>query len=137
LTSRQLSRSVAELALSKKAYDVVILDLRKVTTTTDYFIICSADSDTQVKAIANHIEIEMKKKGSRPWHIEGLQALQWILMDYVDIVVHIFLRESRGFYNLERLWGDAAFYDVIDKAKGVIVTPRKEPKKKLRKRTMK
>lgn len=107
LTSRTLARRVAELMLSKKAADVVILDVRKLTSITDYFILCSADSDTQVKAIADAIEDGLEKEGVQLYNSEGKQALLWVVMDYIDVVAHIFYRETRTFYNLERLWADA------------------------------
>lgn len=107
MTSRTLAKRVAELMLSKKATDIVILDVRKLTSITDYFIICSADSDTQVKAIADAIEDGLEKEGIRLYNSEGRQALLWVVMDYIDVVAHIFYRETRTFYNLERLWADA------------------------------
>jgi ribosome-associated protein len=128
LTSRLLSRKISEFALSKKATHVVLLDLTKLTTTTDFFIICSADSEVQVRAIADAIEDGMEELDTRVWHIEGKQASTWVLMDYVDVVVHVFHKESRKFYNIERLWNDAVFYDVHDEPSGVKVTKRKTVK---------
>jgi len=115
LTAKQLAREIANLTLTKKASDVAILDLRKITTMTDFFVICSGDSDTQVKAIADAVMEGMEKKGVRAWHNEGYTALNWVLLDYVDVVVHIFHKNTRNFYNLERLWGDAKFEYIEDK----------------------
>jgi ribosome-associated protein len=115
LTAKTLARRIAQFALTKKASDVVILDLRTITPVTDFFIICSADSDTQVKAIADAISAGMEKLGHEAWHNEGYSHLNWVLLDYVDVVAHIFRKEVRAFYNLERLWGDAKFEYVQDK----------------------
>lgn len=97
-----------------KAQDVLILNLKKLTTVTDYFVICSGDSDVQVKAIADKVKEEMKKAGHDVWHDEGYKNRTWILLDYVDVVVHIFHREARLYYNLEKLWGDAKIERVKD-----------------------
>jgi ribosome-associated protein len=109
-----LARKIAALTLLKKAHDLVIMDLRKLTSMTDFFVICSADSDVQVKAIADAVEEGMEKEGSVPWHREAGSA-NWILMDYVDVVLHIFHRHTRTFYNLEKLWGDAKVQRVTDR----------------------
>lgn len=111
---KTLHRQIAELALTKKAKDVAILDLRKLTSMTDYFVICTGESETQVKAIADAIESGMEELGERAWHKEGLQNLQWVLLDYVDVVVHVFHKDARLFYGLEKLWGDARIQKVID-----------------------
>jgi ribosome-associated protein len=105
--------------LSKKAHDVVILNLKKLTAATDYFVICSGDSDTHVKAIADGVRSGMEKLNETVWHYEGYHALRWIVLDYVDAVAHIFHREERSFYNLERLWGDAKKTEVTDKTEKV------------------
>jgi len=105
--SENLANFISELAIEKKATDIKILDLRKLTPMTDFFIVCSASSDVQVKAIADYIIGEAKKAGQRPWHNEGYSNRSWILLDFVDVVVHVFLNETRRFYNLEGLWGDA------------------------------
>ena len=100
--------------LSKKGSDIVILDVRKLTSAADFFVLCSADSDTQVKAIADAVQEGTEAKGERPWHSEGYQARTWVVVDYVDVVAHVFHREARAFYNLERLWRDAGRTDVAD-----------------------
>lgn len=97
----------AELSLELKASDVVVLDLRGISTATDYFVIASGTSDVQVKAISSYVLQGLKKDRVRPEHLEGLRGGRWVLMDYVDFVVHVFHPEARNFYQLERLWGDA------------------------------
>ena len=102
-----------EAAWDKKADDVVVLDLRGLSDVTDYFIICSGTSDRQVRAIADSIEGRLLSElRVKPKHIEGLQTSNWVLMDYIDFVVHVFLEERRQFYRLERLWGDARQVDL-------------------------
>ena len=114
MSSKQLADKITEQIFSKKGYDVILLDLRKLTSIADYFVICSADSDTQVKAIADEIDSKLAEEGIKSWHIEGYRALSWILIDYVDVVVHIFKKDSREFYKLEKLWGDAPSIKVED-----------------------
>lgn len=116
LDNQQLAQKIAELCFNKKGYDVKIIDLRGVAVFADYFVICSADSDTQVKAIADEIDEKLREQGIRCWHIEGLKALQWVLLDYIDVVVHVFRKEAREYYNLERLWSDAPSWEVEDPA---------------------
>lgn len=103
---------VAELILQKKGTDVKILNLEGKTSVTDYFVICSASSTTMVKAIADHLFKETKLVGEKVWRDEGYSGLTWVLLDYVDVVVHIFHEETRKFYNLEGLWGDAEIIDI-------------------------
>jgi ribosome-associated protein len=90
-----------------KAQDVVLLDLQGVTDMTDYFLIATGTSDTHVRAIAQHVETEMKKAGAPVNHVEGAEQGRWALLDFVDVVVHVFHPTLRSFYQLERLWGDA------------------------------
>lgn len=120
MTAKTLARKIAQFALAKKASDIVIVDLRRITPVTDFFIICSADSDTQVRAIANAVTSGMEKLGHEAWHNEGYSHLNWVLLDYVDVVAHIFLKEVRAYYNLERLWGDAEFDYVEDEPAKVL-----------------
>lgn len=112
--SQKLARELAELTLSKKAVDVKILDLRGLTTIADFFIVCTGGSDTQVKAIADSVVEGAKAIGERPWHKEGLALRNWVLLDYVDVVVHVFLKDTREFYSLEKLWGDAPVEEISD-----------------------
>ncbi len=109
IDSKQLSEVVAQGMLEKKGVDVIILDLRKVkSAVTDFFVICSGNSDTQVDAITDSVEEEVYKRlGQNPWHKEGKENREWILLDYVDVVAHVFKKDRRQFFALEDLWGDA------------------------------
>lgn len=120
MESKYFAEKIANLIFNKKGYDVLILDLQKLATFADYFVICSADSDTQVKAIADEIDKSLKDEGIRCWHKEGLNALTWVLLDYVDVVVHIFKKDAREFYNIEKLWGDAPVIKMEDPALKII-----------------
>jgi ribosome-associated protein len=102
------------LALEKKAEKVKILDLRKLTDVADYFVICSAEVDVQIKSIADNISEGLKKQDVKLWHLEGYSALNWVLLDYVTVVVHIFKEEARSYYDLEKLWGDAPVEQIAD-----------------------
>ena len=113
MRSSTLASKIAGLAQTKKASDIVIMNLRKLTSVTDYFVVCSADSDIQAKAIADAVEEGMEKGGVSPWHREAGSA-NWILLDYVDVVLHVFHKNTRQFYSLERLWGDAEIKRVED-----------------------
>ncbi len=104
-------RRAVDLARELKALDVVVLDLRGISTATDYFVIATGRSDVQVKAIADHVVDELKKEEVRPVHVEGARGARWVLLDYVDFVVHVFHPEARLFYQLENLWGDAPRWD--------------------------
>ncbi len=104
----------AESALERKATDVVALDLATISGATDYFLLASGQSDVQVKAIAENIVENLKKAEFRPEHIEGLQGGRWVLVDYIDFVVHVFHEEARSFYQLEVLWGDAPRLEFAD-----------------------
>jgi ribosome-associated protein len=109
-----MSRSIAELAVEaanaasdKKAKDILVLDIRDLTPMADYFVICSATSGTQVEAVARSVRERMSELGAHCKGVEGVAEARWVLMDFGDIVVHIFRPEEREFYHLERLWGDA------------------------------
>ncbi|ALW84134.1 iojap family protein [Hymenobacter sedentarius] len=110
---RQDSDTLADLVIrgmqDKKASDIVVLNLKELkNAVADYFIICSANSDTQLDAVARSVEEEIEKvTGESPWQTEGRTNREWVLLDYVDVVVHVFLRDRRKFYALEELWGDA------------------------------
>jgi ribosome-associated protein len=107
-TSRALVAAAAAEAVDRKAQDVVLLDLRGLTSATDWFLIATGESDVQVRSIADRIEERLRADhGARPWHVEGLSHARWVLLDYVDFVVHVFHREARDYYLLERLWADA------------------------------
>jgi len=107
VSSREIVLSAAEAAESKKALDVEILDIQGLTTIADYFLICSGTNITQIGAIADGIGHALARHGLHPDHIEGGAGATWILMDYGDVIVHIFDEQTRAFYGLERLWGDA------------------------------
>ncbi len=107
MESIDLVERIIELIFNKKGSDVKILNLKNVTTMSDYFIICTADSEPQVRAIADEVEKSLRDDGIKVWHKEGYRALSWVLLDYIDVVVHVFKKDARDFYNLEKLWGDA------------------------------
>ena len=96
-----------ELAVDRKGQEMMLLDLRGLSNSTDYFLLVNGTSDTHVRAIADHIIDELRKEGMKPDHIEGLRTGRWVLMDFIDFVVHVFHPTAREFYQLERLWGDA------------------------------
>lgn len=100
-------RLAADRALERKAEDVTVLDVRGLSSATDFFVIASGRSDVQVKAIAQHVIEGAKMDGNRPAHVEGMDQGRWVLIDYIDHVVHVFLPSVRTFYQLESLWGDA------------------------------
>ena len=127
MNSKTFARKISEIIFTKKGFNVLIIDLRKLVSFTDYFVICSADSDVQVKAIADQVDKVLSEEGIRCWHKEGLRALSWVLLDYVDVVVHIFKKDAREFYNLEKLWGDAP---VIEAEDPLLVKMKKEKEKK-------
>lgn len=102
-----MPKMIASAASDKKAFDIQILDMTNISLITDYFIICSANSTTQVKAIADNIEEKLAENGIKLLHREGYNEARWILLDYGSSVVHIFVEDERRFYNIERLWGDA------------------------------
>jgi len=116
LDSNIFAKRISEIMFNKKAYDVLLIDLRKLAAFADFFVICSADSDVQVKAIADDVDRSLRDEGMKCWHKEGYQALNWVLLDYVDVVVHVFKKDAREFYNLEKLWGDARFERLADPA---------------------
>ena len=107
----QLLRAAAAAAATKKAEQLVGLDLAGLEGVTDYFLICSGASEPQVKAIAEAVEDKLRELGARPWHVEA-QSRRWILLDYVNVVVHVFHEKTREYYLLERLWGDARSVDL-------------------------
>ncbi len=118
ISIKDLARKAAELSLEKKAEDVMILDLRGLSSVADYFVICSGSSDVHVKAIADHVQdqlvkIDVKPK-VKPWHVEGADTQRWVLLDFVNVVVHVFRAETREYYSLERLWGDAPMEEIHD-----------------------
>jgi ribosome-associated protein len=107
LTADAKARIGARAALDKKADALVVLDVQAVSTIADYFVICCGRSTTQVRTIADAVEASLKAEGARVIHREGVPESGWLLLDYGDVVVHVFLPDTRDFYALERLWGDA------------------------------
>jgi ribosome-associated protein len=105
---REIVFAAGELCLEKKATDVVVLDIRKITQMTDYFLIAGGYTDIQVRAVSEHVVDTLREKFDiKPWHVEGKESGRWMLLDYVDFVVHVFQPEAREFYQLEKLWVDA------------------------------
>jgi ribosome-associated protein len=115
LNSLETARLCAEAAEDKKAFDLLILDLRGLTYITDYFVICSANTAVQASAINDGVNMKLAQEGLRPLHIEGEREASWVLMDYGDVVVHIFEEGTRNHYSLEKLWGEAPRIAVADR----------------------
>ena len=114
MTSLEQARKIVQVMDSKKAKDIRLIKIEGISSLGDYFVVATASNTTQVKAIADEVEDEMTKLGLEPNRVEGRQSAQWILMDYYDVMVHVFLDEARNFYNLERLWSDAPQLDISD-----------------------
>jgi len=106
-TIADLAQRAAAIALDNKANDVVVLSLKGVSDMTDFFVIASGTSDTHVRSLGEHIQEGLKRDGTVAHHVEGTQQGRWVLLDYVDFVVHLFHPSLRDFYQLERLWSDA------------------------------
>lgn len=111
--SAEVARAV-RAALDKKALDVVVLDLRGTPAFTDFFVLCSGLNQRQVKAIADAVEETLRAARIRPAHVEGYDRAEWVLMDFFSFIVHVFTPQTRAFYALERLWGDAERIEVSD-----------------------
>ena len=107
LDSKEKALQVAKILDSKKARGIKVLDISALTTIADFFVVCSAASTTQVKALADNVIEKMSDEGAEPLRSGGYKSFDWILIDYGDVVVHVFKDEARTFYNLEHLWGDA------------------------------
>lgn len=107
LDTAQIARAAVDIASDKKASDVLLLDIREVTTIADYFVICSGNNARQIQAIAEAIDEELEKQGARLLHREGTADNGWLLLDFGDIIVHIFGAKEREYYRLERLWSEA------------------------------
>lgn len=112
LPALEVLRAAAVAAVGKKARDPVALDLRELDGVCDYFFICSASSEVQVKAVAEAVEDRLRERGVRAWHVEGYEGRRWVLLDYVEVVVHVFHEKTREYYMLDRLWGDARSVDL-------------------------
>lgn len=115
--SEKLAEVIVKGMQEKKASDIVVMDLRKVkNAVADFFILCSGNSDKQLDAIADSVDAEVfKALKENPWHSEGKSNKEWVLLDYIDVVAHVFRKDKREFYALERLWGDAEITQIEDK----------------------
>jgi ribosome-associated protein len=112
-SARTLADLAVRAAIEKKASDVKVMDITEVSGFSDFFVLCTGDSDAQIKAIVDGVQEAIKENcGERAWHVEGYEYRQWVLIDYVDTVVHVFDKERRAFYSLERLWADAPTWDI-------------------------
>ena len=109
-------RITVDALLEKKGLDIVIMGLAAVTDVADYFVVCTGSSDLHVRSLAEEVVDQLKESGHRPWHVEGMEQKRWILVDIVDVVVHVFRNDAREHYALERLWGDAELFTVKDDA---------------------
>jgi ribosome-associated protein len=112
LSAEAVVRVAAHAALEKKAIDLVVLNLEGLSSVADFFLVCSARSTPQADTIADAVRGALRAEGVRPRHNEGSAESGWLLLDYGDVVIHVFLEETRGFYSLERLWGDAPLVSV-------------------------
>ena len=114
VSSEKLSEAIVKGMPEKKATDIVVMDLRKIkNAVADFFIICSGNSDKQLEAIADSIDEEVfKNLKENPWHTEGKNNKEWMLLDYIDVVAHVFKKDRRDFYALEKLWGDADIKEI-------------------------
>ena len=106
--THELAAHAVDAALDKRARDVTVMDMRGVSGVADIFVVATGSGDLQIRAIFEGVEQRIRERcGEKPWHVEGRQRQAWVLLDYVDLVVHVFNEEKRSFYDLERLWGDA------------------------------
>ncbi|AEG59331.1 ribosome silencing factor [Desulforamulus ruminis] len=115
LNPQQVLDIAYRAAEDKKATDITVLDIRHISIICDYFLICTGRSSTQVQAVAEHIQDQLEESGVRPLRREGFREGTWVLLDYGDVVIHVFQEMERSFYNLERLWGDAQVVEVSAK----------------------
>src|ERR671923_2249300 len=123
LSAEEKAALTRQIAADKKALDVVLLDMRDTSSITDYFLICSGGSERQVQAIADAIDEQLSQSGIASLGVEGYREARWILMDYGDVIVHVFSQDTRGFYDLERLWANAPKVDVSHEFPGVVPQP--------------
>lgn len=135
MDSLKFAKQIAQLILNKKGYDIKILDIRKISTISDFFVICSAEVDKQVKAIADEVEEKLTKKGIKCFSKEGYETLNWVILDYFDVIVHIFRNETRNYYNLEKLWGDAPLIPFDNEEESTIKSTNKKSKSTTKKKT--
>ena len=135
MTSRESAIVLAKALDSKKGMEIKVLKTEELTTLADYFVICTASSTTQIKALSDVCEEAMERNGERVHHIEGHRGGTWVLMDFSSVVVHIFMDEARKFYDLERLWGDAQEEDLSQVLKPEYERPIHQTKRRVRLRT--
>lgn len=114
MNSLELAKSIAKTLDSKKADKIDVIEIADLTILSDYFVIASANNTTHVKALADEVEFELKKLGKFTERVEGYENANWIILDYIDVVVHIFYEETRNFYNLEKLWSDGKKLDITE-----------------------
>lgn len=113
--STLLARHAIDAIFDKRGHDVAVMDMRDVSGVADFFVVATGDSDLQIRAIVEAVQQSIREQcEERPWHTEGQEHYQWVLLDYVDLVVHVFNRDKREYYDLERLWGDAPVEHVPD-----------------------
>ncbi len=117
LTSQELTKHIVRILDSKKAEDITAIKVRDLTIVADYFIIASGTSTTQVKALADEVEFQMGKQDIHPQRTEGYPSGEWVVLDYQDVIVHVFYRATREFYSLERLWADGEQVNIEDMLK--------------------
>ena len=121
LEPKELAFQCVNAALDRKAEDLVILSVKAVSSFADYFVICSGNSDRQIQSLADHVEQKLKEAGVFPLGIEGERSVSWILMDYGDVIVHIFYKPVREFYDIEGLWSDAPRMAIEESLQGLTV----------------
>ncbi|MEX0608545.1 MAG: ribosome silencing factor [Balneolaceae bacterium] len=115
LNSKEIVDTITEALLSKKGKDITIMDVSELTTLTDFFVVCHGTSDVQVKALADAVEDDVREKlGEKAWKKEGLNGRAWVILDFVNIVVHVMSKEKRDYYGIERMWNDAKITHIED-----------------------
>lgn len=112
MTSNEVLKNAVKILDSKKADDLTAIKIKDLTILAEYFIIASGNSNTQVRAMADEVEFKLGEMGFQPYKIEGYQSANWIVLDYVDVVIHIFQTQTREFYSLDRLWSDGELVDI-------------------------
>jgi len=129
---KEALKIAARAVENKKAQDIMALDISGVASFADYFLLCSGDSTRQIQAIADEVEAQLAAAGRRPAHVEGYANAEWVLLDYLDMVVHVFSRKAREYYDLERLWRDARAIDVAGllEPAGTETTPVRHTRKR-------
>ncbi|MDF2987628.1 MAG: iojap-like ribosome-associated protein [Eubacterium sp.] len=112
MESKKLVEKIVSLMEEKKAKEISTIDIENITEIADYFVICSGTSTTHIKSIADELEFKLGELGLHAFHKEGYDTARWILLDYADVIIHVFHQEDRGFYNLERLWSDGVLTNI-------------------------